>query len=133
MALGRNLPNIPLSKAGDLGDGQTSSTYVGDRTVDNVPPKVSAALLDLHYVCLRQAKTLGLIGPSGVILSSMGGRVSLHTMLALARAAGFAGRILTMSWKAQSEPEAVIGGYAEHQLQGLGPVSKITHSLGDDG
>ena len=44
-------------------------------------------------------------------------------MLELADAAGYSGRILTLWWKAQSEPESVIGGYAEHEEKGLGPVS----------
>ena len=44
-------------------------------------------------------------------------------MLELADVAGYSGRILTVWWKAQSEPESVIGGYAEHEEKGLGPVS----------
>ena len=53
----------------------------------------------------------------------MGGRVPLETMLKMADVAGYVGRILGLSWKEQSEPESVIGGYAEHQKNGLGPVS----------
>ena len=44
-------------------------------------------------------------------------------MLELADVAGYSGRILTVWWKEQSEPESVIGGYAEHEMKGLGPVS----------
>ena len=120
----RNLPNIPLavSTTGDLCSGQTSSTYVGDRTADNIPGFVSAAFLDLHYVCLIEARVFGLLSRSGTILSSMGGRVSLETMFKMADAAQYTGRVLSLSWKKQSEPEAVIGGYAEHEKKGLGPV-----------
>ena len=117
------MPNIPLGDVGNLSIGQTSSTYVGDRTSDQVPLSVSSALLDLHYVCLAQAKAFGLLSRSGAILSSMGGRVPIEAMLDLADAAGYIGRVLGYSWKEQSEPESVIGGYAEHQRQGLGPVS----------
>ena len=53
----------------------------------------------------------------------MGGRVSTETILELADLAGYSGRILTVWWKEQSEPESVIGGYAEHEKKGLGPVS----------
>lgn len=113
---------------GDLSSGQTSSTYIGDRTSDKIPQFVSSALLDLHYVCLRQADSLGLLSRSGAILSSMGGRVPLEAMLNLAEAAGYVGRVLGFSWKAQSEPESVIGGYAEHQKKGLGPVG-LHHDL----
>ena len=121
----RNLPNIPLSVSttGDLCSGQTSSTYVGDRTLDNIPGFVSAALLDLHYICLAQAKSFNLLTSSGAILSSMGGRVSLETMLKMADTAGYNGRVVSLSWNQQSETEAVIGGYAEHEQKGLGPVS----------
>ena len=109
-----------------LRDGQTSATYVGDRTRDKVPSFVSAALLDLHYVCLLQAREFNLLNDTGAVLSSIGGRVPLETILDLADAAGYVGRVLSLSWKEQSEPESVIGGYAEHQAKGLGPVSLIT-------
>ena len=120
----RNLPNIPLpDDTRDLRDGQTSSTYVGDRFADKVPCSVSAALLELHYVCLVQARSFGLLNSNGAILSSIGGRIPIKTMLELADVAGYTGRILTVWWKEQSEPESVIGGYAEHEQQNLGPVS----------
>ena len=108
---------------GDLKSGQTSSTFIGDRTADRIPHHVTSNLLDLHYVCLRQAKDLALLNPSGAVLSSMGGRVPIQAMLKMAESAGYVGRVLGLSWKTQSEPKAVIGGYAEHQKQGLGPVS----------
>ncbi|KAF2819835.1 hypothetical protein CC86DRAFT_412757 [Ophiobolus disseminans] len=116
-----NLPNIPLPDTADLGNGQASSTYVGDRSQDKIPPFASTALLDLHYVALWQAKTFGLLSPTGAVLSSMGGRVATDAMLKLADAAGFVGRVISLSWKEQSEPENVIGGYAEFEKQGLGP------------
>lgn len=119
----RNLPNVPLPETSHLRSGQTSSTYVGDRTADKVPRHVTSNLLDLHYVCLCQAKSLDLLSPSGAILSSMGGRVPVHEMLKMTHSAGFDSRVLGLSWKIQSEPNAVIGGYAEHQKHGLGPVS----------
>lgn len=53
----------------------------------------------------------------------MGGRVATETMLNLAEAAGYVGRVVSLSWKEQSEPENVIGGYAEFEKNGLGPVS----------
>ena len=123
----RNLPNIPLSNdKRDLRDGQTSSTYVDDRSKDKVPRSVSRSLLELHYVCLVQAKTFGLLDRDGAMLSSIGGRVPIEAVLELADLAGYSGRILTMWWKEQSEPESVIGGYAEHESKGLGPVSART-------
>ncbi|PYH89980.1 hypothetical protein BO71DRAFT_93366 [Aspergillus ellipticus CBS 707.79] len=117
-----NLPNIPLPDDLDLRDGQTSSSYFDSADVSGVvPPFVSSALLDLHYVCLLQARTFDLLSDHGAILSSMGGRVPIRTMLEMADVVGFVGRILSMTWKVQSEPEEVIGGYAEQQEKGLGP------------
>lgn len=103
-------------------DGQVSSTFIGDRSADRVPDHVSKALLDLHYVCLYQARVTRLIKPSGAILSSMGGRVPVQSMLDMADAAGYSGRIVSLAWKIQSEPETVIGEYAENQKKGLGKV-----------
>lgn len=115
----RNLPNIPLpNDSFNLRSGQTSSTYVGDRIADDIPSWISAALLDLHYVCLAQATSFGLISSRGAVLSSIGGRVGLDEILALADAADYDGRILSLSWKEQSEPESVIGGYAENERTG---------------
>ncbi|PWY84751.1 hypothetical protein BO70DRAFT_334613 [Aspergillus heteromorphus CBS 117.55] len=117
-----NLPNIPVPEGVDLRDGQTSSSFFDAADVSGVvPPFVSAALLDLHYVCLLQARTFGLLTDHGVILSSMGGRVPISLMLDLAHVVGFTGRIISMTWKVQSEPDSVIGGYAEQQEKGLGP------------
>lgn len=129
-SLHRNLPNIPLPADFDLTTGQTSSTYIGDRRADQIPEHVSAALLDLHYVCLRQADAFRLLSPNGAVLSSMGGRVPLQSMLDMASAAGYTGRVVSLSWKVQSEPESVIGDYANEQLGGRGEVgSKSYHSF----
>ena len=119
----RNLPNVPLQVDGSLFNGQVSSTYVGDRSADKIPSFVSEALLDLHYVCLVQARAYGVLSRRGAVLSSIGGRVPISTMLQLADAAGFNGRVLSLAWKSQSEPASVIGGYAEEEEKGRGPVS----------
>ncbi|PYI13888.1 hypothetical protein BO99DRAFT_371346 [Aspergillus violaceofuscus CBS 115571] len=117
-----NLPNIPLPEGATLLEEQTSSTYFSAADLPyQIPPFVASALLDLHYTSLVQARVFGLLSPSGVVLSSIGGRVPVAKMLALADAAGYAGRTLSMSWKEQSEPDSVIGGYATQQQKGLGP------------
>ncbi|KAF7592446.1 hypothetical protein BBP40_000227 [Aspergillus hancockii] len=131
-----NLPNIPLTATRSLTDGQMSSTFIGDRTADRVPTHVSEALLDLHYVCLNQARVMGLIKPSGAILSSMGGRIPVQSMLDMADAAGYTGRVVSLAWKVQSEPETVIGEYAENQKKGSGkyyfyPTSALERVFGD--
>ncbi|KAE8133790.1 hypothetical protein BDV38DRAFT_274004 [Aspergillus pseudotamarii] len=131
-----NLPNIPLPTTKSLVDGQISSTFIGDRTADRVPVHVSQALLDLHYICLYQARVMRLIKSSGAILSSMGGRVPVQSMLDMADAAGYSSRVVSLTWKIQSEPETVIGEYAENQKKGLGkyyfyPTSALGTAFGD--
>ena len=121
----RNFPNIRIKHwKFDLRDGQTSSTTViDDRSCDYLPRSIVASFLDLHYLCLVQAKSLGLLSPTGAFLSSIGGRVPIKNMLEMADLAGYSGRIVTAWWKEQCEPDLVIGGYAEYEKAGFGPVS----------
>ena len=53
----------------------------------------------------------------------MGGRVPIQSMLSMAKSVGFQAEVLIYTWKIQSEPEEVIGGYKKNQEDGLGPVS----------
>lgn len=112
-----NLPNIPFLQDGDFQHAQISSSFIGRRK-ENVPEFVQSNLLTLHYLAILQAKSH--LADHGVILSSIGARVPLNTLLRLAHEAGYEGSIITFTWKAQSEPEEVIGGYAAWQKQGLG-------------
>lgn len=113
-----NLPNIPFHQDGNLEHDQTSSSYIGTRPED-VPEFIHKNLLTLHYLAVLQAKNR--LSENGAILSSIGARVPLSILLEVAREAGCTGSILTYTWKVQSEPEDVIGGYAAWQGQGLGP------------
>lgn len=113
-----NLPNIPLGDGDDLAVGQTSATFVAKRR-EPIPDFVSGALVALHWLALRQA--IPMLRPGGRVLSSIGGRIPIATMLRLAEEAGYAGEILIYTWKTQSEPEEVIGGYATWQNRGAGP------------
>jgi hypothetical protein len=133
------LPNIPLALDCTIDDGQTSATYVPGRTED-IPFIATANLLALHFLALRQVRfplywpsllsefSLGtqakpLLSPTGAVLSSIGGRVSTDILLEMAAEAGYCASILTYTWKIQSEPGEVIGGYKKNQEDGLGPVS----------
>lgn len=127
---GRNLPNIPFTGGKvNLRNGRISSTYVVERSSDQFPRLISAALLELHYVCLIQAKVRGLLNPTGAILSSIGARVALEIILELADLAGYSGKILTFWWKNQRKPDSVLGAYAEYEKKGLGPVSLRARQL----
>ncbi|KAJ7197816.1 hypothetical protein GGX14DRAFT_402436 [Mycena pura] len=113
-----NLPNIPLSPGYAIDAGQTSSTYVPGR-VEDIPPIATENLLALHFLALRQAKPL--LSATGAIISSIGGRVPLAVLPKMASEAGCNAQILTYTWKIQSEPEEVIGGYKKNQQDGHGP------------
>lgn len=91
---------------------------------EKIPAIAHDSLLALHFVALQQAKPL--LSETGAVLSSMGGRVPLVAMLDMARCAGYVAHILIYTWKIQSEPEEVIGGYKKNQEDGLGPVSPYT-------
>ncbi|MGW7225860.1 class I SAM-dependent methyltransferase [Streptomyces cyaneofuscatus] len=113
-----NLPNIPMAGVGDLDDGQTSSTFIEERS-EEVPGFAEKNLVTLHYLALQQAHPILRVG--GRVLSSIGARVPLSEILALSSAAGYNGGILTYTWKIQSEPLDVVGGYARWEREGLGP------------
>lgn len=113
-----NLPNIPLSEAGDIRDGQTSSTFITKRS-EAIPKFAEQYLITLHYLALEQARPM--LRSGGRVLSSIGGRVPLRQILNLAEHTGYHGNILTYTWKRQSEPEEVIGGYAAWEARGHGP------------
>lgn len=111
-----NLPNIPLDPAARaLFSGQTSSTYVAERH-EKIVDVADESLLALHWLCMVQAKDL--LAPGGSILSSMGGRVDISSMISMCRSAGYNPEVLIYTWKVQSEPEEVIGGYRTHQEKG---------------
>lgn len=114
-----NLPNIPIDSSHVIDAGQTSSTYVPARE-EAIPSVATSNLLALHWLALRQAKDL--LSPHGAILSSMGGRVPIAALVEMAKSAGYNAHVLTYTWKIQSEPEEVIGGYKKNQEAGLGPV-----------
>ncbi|KAF9037795.1 hypothetical protein BDZ89DRAFT_430879 [Hymenopellis radicata] len=114
-----NLPNIPLdTKMRKLFSGQTSSTYVPERH-EKVVNIANDSLLALHWLCMVQAREL--LALQGAIISSMGGRVPISNMITMSESAGYNPDVLTYTWKIQSEPEEVIGGYKRNQEEGMGP------------
>ena len=130
-----NLPNIPLEEDKILKTGQKSSTFIAKRT-EAIPQNVTSNLLDLHYLTLQQAKPM--LAKNGRVLSSIGARIPLSAIFDMAKQAGYDGRLITYSWKEQSEAEEVLRGYKHWQEQGLGPfhfyptdVLKVTFAESD--
>jgi len=113
-----NLPNVPLDEDKDVEDSRNSGHYLEKRK-ERIPKEVHAAMLDLHFLALQQAGDF--LEENGVILSLIGGRVPLDTIISLGKHAGINSEILSYKWKVQSEPEDVIGGYAKQEEEGYGP------------
>lgn len=113
-----NLPNIPIYDDGNLKEGQTSSTFIANRS-EEIPAFINRYLVTLHYLALKQAYPL--LRDEGHILSSIGGRIPLEIIERLGTECGYSSEILTFTWKRQSESEEVIGGYAKWEQEGFGP------------
>ncbi|MEE1838381.1 class I SAM-dependent methyltransferase [Streptomyces sp. NPDC088190] len=113
-----NLPNIPMTQRNDLADGQTSSTFIAERR-EEIPGFAEKNLVTLHYLALQQAYSI--LRSGGRVLSSIGSRIPISEILNLSGATGYNGRILTYTWKVQSEPQEVVGGFARWEQEGLGP------------
>jgi SAM-dependent methyltransferase len=113
-----NLPNLPLAEGAQVEVDSTSATFLTPRS-EPIPQAARDALLALHFVALVQAHDF--LKPGGAVLSTIGARVPLSVFTEMAEAAGHAARFLGYWWKAQVEPEEIIGSYQDWQSQGLGP------------
>ncbi|MBB4199754.1 SAM-dependent methyltransferase [Rhodoblastus sphagnicola] len=113
-----NLPNLPLADGAKVEADSTSATFLAPRD-ESVPQAARDALLALHYVALVQAHEF--LRPGGAVLSTIGARVPLSALTDMAEAAGYVARFLGYWWKAQVDPEAIVGSYAQWRRQGLGP------------
>lgn len=113
-----NLPNLPLADDSRLEDSRTSGAFLPART-EPVSGLFKDNLLALHWVALVQARDY--LAPGGAVLSTLGGRVPLSVITALAEQAGLVPDVFSFTWKVQAEPDEVIGAYAEWQAKGLGP------------
>jgi methylase of polypeptide subunit release factors len=113
-----NLPNIPLFEGIVLMDEQNSSSFINS-SGSSLPTLVANDLLELHFVLLKQAQSL--LAPGGRVLSSIGARRPVTSIVEMPRLAGFDSNVLIYTWKIQSEVEDIVKGYATHQRRGLGP------------
>ncbi|HLO76208.1 MAG TPA: hypothetical protein VK196_07115 [Magnetospirillum sp.] len=113
-----NLPNLPLADDARLEHSQTSSGFVPPRP-EPVPKLFQDNLLALHTVALKQARDY--LAPGGAVLSTLGGRVPLSVITAMATHAGLTPDIFTYTWKAQVDADAMLTSYAAWQQRGLGP------------
>jgi len=113
-----NLPNVPLADDKEIQQSHNSAQYYEQRK-ESIPEDVHNALLDLHYLALQQAPEF--LEENGAVLSLIGGRVPLDTIINLGKEAGVHSEVLTYIWKVQILEEDVIGGYAKYEERGYGP------------
>jgi len=113
-----NLPNIPNSNYHQVNQGINSSTFYNPRS-GTLPGGIRKNLLELHYLFVSEAREF--LTDKGAIVSSIGGRISIADILEVSEFSGLSGSILHYSWKIQSEPDDVIGGYALFERMGYGP------------
>ncbi|NYH77339.1 methylase of polypeptide subunit release factors [Actinopolyspora biskrensis] len=114
-----NLPNIPAPTHVDLAAGQATSSFFDTSALAGVPAGAHRYLLALHCAMLNQARTL--LSPSGRVVCSIGARAPLTEILDVLNSTGFDTELLGYTWKIQSEPEEVIGGYVDQERKGGGP------------
>lgn len=113
-----NLPNIPVSDAGEVATARKSSGHIPPRK-EEIPALMRKNLLALHYVALLNAKEF--LNPGGAVLSLIGGRIPLDVFYEMGRLAGYRSEIFTYGWKIQTDPEEIIGGHLKQQEEGYGP------------
>lgn len=110
-----NLPNLPLDDEQSVLSGQNSSSYYTSSQFRDIPAAVRECRLVLHFAALLQAKEL--LAKQGAVLCSIGARCPIDDILGMVRAAGYEATPLIYTWKMQSEPEDIIGGYAAAQAE----------------
>ncbi len=115
-----NLPNIPLPDDIDILNSINSASYinVSDSNLQEIGT-ISNDLTELHFLFLQQAKET--LYENGCVISSIGARRPLKNILEMPKYAGYNTRLLTYTWKIQSEAEEVLMGYAEQESKGKGP------------
>jgi hypothetical protein len=113
-----NLPNLPIDDPALIAVARTAASFVPPRP-EPVPRPVAEALLVLHHLALEDARDL--LAPGGSVLSAIGTRMALRTLLEMSEMSGYAASFLTFGWKEQTSVEDVVGIYAALETRGLGP------------
>lgn len=110
-----NLPNIPFSGGTTalLVDQLTSSFFDGKK-IRGVSAELSKYLLAMQYSALLSAREC--LAPGGSLLLNIGGRVPFHLIERMCAEAGYACEELCVMFKAQSQPELIVKGYAEAEV-----------------
>ena len=113
-----NLPNLPVADATTVAVGRASGAHLAPR-IEAVPDFVRQNHLTLHWLALAAACSALALG--GVVLSTIGSRMPLATIVEMSESVGFVARPLTFGWKLQADADTLIAAHAAHQANGFGP------------
>ena len=113
-----NLPNLPVDDAAAVAVGRASGAHLAPR-VEAVPEFVRQNHMTLHWLALISARAK--LASHGVVLSTIGSRVPLTTIVQMSESAGFSAKPLTFGWKLQADADTLIAAHAAHQANGFGP------------
>ena len=113
-----NLPNLPLADAAAVAVGRASGAHIAPR-IESVPDFVRKNHLTLHWLALSAARPALALG--GVVLSTIGSRVPLATIVEMSESPGFVARPLIFGWKLQADADTLIAAHAAQQADGFGP------------
>ncbi|OGH87829.1 MAG: hypothetical protein A3J93_05360 [Candidatus Magasanikbacteria bacterium RIFOXYC2_FULL_42_28] len=105
-----NLPNIPLSEADTILSGQLTSTFFDASRAPHSPSLLNAYLLGLQNAFLQDAHAS--LAPGGSVIINLGGRVPIALIQTMFADAGYTYQELYATFKLQTQPEWVLGGYA---------------------
>ncbi len=105
-----NLPNISLDDADSILSGQLTSTFFDVKILPACPTDLSKFLLCMQNGFLHDAYDT--LAPNGSVIINLGGRVPLPLVKKMFTAAGYTYKELYNTFKVQSQPEWVLGGYA---------------------
>ncbi len=110
-----NLPNVPKDDSEAVMQGMNSATFVDAATVASTPEKYQRYLLGLQYAFLKDA--VGSLNDGGCVVVNLGGRVPVELVQDMFQECGYSYKELYTMFKLQSQPEEVLTGYAEAELQ----------------
>ncbi|KAL6617551.1 hypothetical protein LY90DRAFT_503724 [Neocallimastix californiae] len=114
-----NLPNIPLAENEDINKLRSSSRCLEKRSED-IPKEIKDALLDLHYLAIKQVHEF--LNKNGALISLISGVIPIDTIKSLEKYIdGVKIDIYYYNWNIQTSFYSVINDYAKQEEHGYGP------------
>ena len=109
-----NLPNIPARHV-EMDGSIASATFIDRGLVGEVPKEYDRYLLGTQYMTLMQARQC--VKPGGSVVVALGGRVPYALVKKMFEECGYKMEDLYGRMKVQTQPDDVIGGYADNETR----------------